>query len=699
MKAKMYQTQNGLIYRAEGNSIQVLNPQVNDEWRESAVMMDIARKSNLSMQEALDRKASMSSWKPWEPPESAEEAQSNAVQLASYLVDRWKSRGGEMTAEGFKKAMDTGGYGDPDLGDIEYDYKGVSIRPEPQRWTREMKFTWAKFLKFCRENGLIDEKSLKAASKPVSERAEENPIHAAEDAPPCAPTVSDVQPSPFPSSNAGVPTEESTPLNNCCKTGQSPSGHCGAAACCNEPYECCAQCPKDCNARCGWISAKEENVCTKYAPKPAAAATTNEPVVATSEETSTTLESAADAAGSKPELFFAGAPKNLSVPASPADAGAASQSLSAAAPASSEAQPLDSSAFDYTGLDQPTVDTLHLAERIIRTARQKYIVDLAGAVDMAHEELVRNSDGHNQHSEDTFIAWCRSVGISKTTAYQLLQVQTLISGSTPEEQAVLEAASPSLLYAAAKPSAPAELVQAVKDGDITTHKEYQALLAQLKAKDQELAAERADREAERASTSALLADEQQRRQEAEQARIAAEKSAQGAKESYRVDQKNEMLQIQRAKDAENQRAMMEEREQIHLARIAELEARPVEVVGADPDEIERRANALADEKTAALKAELEMERSISEDLAGKLAEANMSLRDSQQENTDSLLLAGVRRTVSLCSMLLAEEFERLAQVDNDLCDLAADHIEAFYMDLGCALANGRWPDEKDGEED
>ena len=157
--------------------------------------------------------------------------------------------------------------------------------------------------------------------------------------------------------------------------------------------------------------------------------------------------------------------------------------------------------------------------------------------------------------------------------------------------------------------------------------------------------------------------------------------------------------MQRAKDAENQRAMMEEREQIHLARIAELEARPVEVVGADPDEIERRANALADEKTAALKAELEMERSISEDLAGKLAEANMSLEDSQQENTDSLLLAGVRRTVSLCSMLLAEEFERLAQVDNDLFDLAADHIEAFYMDLGCALANGSWPDQKDGEED
>ena len=697
MKAKMYQTQNGLIYRAEGNSIQVLNPQVNDEWRESAVMMDIARKSNLSMQEALDRKASMSSWKPWDPPESAQDAQSNAVQLASYLVDRWKSRGGEMTAEGFKKAMGTGGYGDPDLGDIEYDYKGVSIRPEPQRWTREMKFTWAKFIKFCRENGLIDEKPLKAASKPVSERAEENPIHAVEDAPTCAPTVSDAQPSPLPSVGVDAKTEaDADDLPEVCRGCQCATcGNKGCVSPCwtkpNEVSSCERIGPAGVDCK-DYQPIEEESIkCnTKPAPKPAAAATTNEPAAMNS--------SPEDAGMQTPQSSSDLDPINTSGLCSPADCAAASLATASASPAPMAAE------FDYTGLDQPTVDTLHLAERMIRDARRDYITKLAQAVYIVHDALstssVHNVDtGKFSKQEETFRLWCASVGLGKTTAYKLLQVAALLNGSTPEEQAVLESASPSLLYAAAKPSAPAQLVQAVKDGDITTHKEYQELLAQLKAKEQELAAERADREAERASTSALLADEQQRRQAAEQARIAAEKSAQGAKESYRVAQKNEMLQIQRAKDAENQRAMMEEREQIHLARIAELEARPVEVAGADPDEIERRAKALADEKTAALKAELEMERSISEDLAGKLAEANMSLEDSQQENTDSLLLAGVRRTVSLCSMLLAEEFERLARVDNDLCDLAADHIEAFYMDLGCALANGSWPDEKDGEED
>ncbi len=684
MKAKMYQTQNGLIYRAEGNAIQVMNPQVNDEWRESAVMMDIARKSNLSMQEALDRKAAMSSWKPWEPPESAEEAQSNAVQLASYLVDRWKSRGGEMTAEGFKKAMDTGGYGDPDLGDIKYDYKGVSIRPEPQRWTREMKFTWAKFIKFCRDNGLIEEKPLKVASKPVSEQAEENPIHAAEDAPTCAPTVSDAQPSPPPSVGVDAKTEvDADDLPEVCRG-------CQCVTCGN----------KDCVSPC-WTKPNEVSSCERIGPAGVDCKDYQPKSDVFPENTETPTSSPAATAAAESTAARSEPQADAGTMTAPAVSDSAAAGLAVGA----KAVLPSAEAFDYTGLDQPTVDTLHLAERMIRDARRDYITKLAQAVYIVHDALcggvvaICDNSKHGHRGEDTFRAWCASVGLGKDTAYRLLQVAALLDGSTPEEQAVLEAASPSLLYAAAKPSAPAELVQAVKDGDITTHKEYQALLAQLKAKEQELASERADREAERASTSALLADEQQRRQAAEQARIAAEKSAQGAKESYRVAQKNEMLQIQRAKDAENQRAMMEEREQIHLARIAELEARPVEVVGADPDEIERRAKALAAEKTAALKAELEKERSISEDLAGKLAEANMSLEDSQQENTDSLLLAGVRRTISLCSMLLAEEFERLARVDSDLCDLAADHIEAFYMDLGCALASGRWPDEKDGEED
>lgn len=43
------------------------------------------------------------------------------------------------------------------------------------------------------------------------------------------------------------------PLSGSCITGLSPSGHCGAAAYCEKPYECCCECPDDCNSRCCWI--------------------------------------------------------------------------------------------------------------------------------------------------------------------------------------------------------------------------------------------------------------------------------------------------------------------------------------------------------------------------------------------------------------------------------------------------------------
>ena len=115
--------------------------------------------------------------------------------------------------------------------------------------------------------------------------------------------------------------------------------------------------------------------------------------------------------------------------------------------------------------------------------------------------------------------------------------------------------------------------QGVKDGDITTHKQYQELLAQLKAKEQELADEKAAHEAESKACSEILADEQQRRQAANEARIAAEKTAQEAKESCRTARK----------------ALDAARDQLRTqtARVKELEDRPIEVKGADSDDIAR----------------------------------------------------------------------------------------------------------------
>lgn len=52
------------------------------------------------------------------------------------------------------------------------------------------------------------------------------------------------------------PEENNTPGPAKCITGQSGSGQCGAAAYCDKGYNCCAQCPDDCNSRCGWIPEK-----------------------------------------------------------------------------------------------------------------------------------------------------------------------------------------------------------------------------------------------------------------------------------------------------------------------------------------------------------------------------------------------------------------------------------------------------------
>lgn len=147
-----------------------------------------------------------------------------------------------------------------------------------------------------------------------------------------------------------------------------------------------------------------------------------------------------------------------------------------------------STAFDYSGLDDQTVADLHLAEREYSSGKKMAEMGLrrmADAVAIAHGAVVaiceNGKDGKFSTHEDTFLRWCASVGLKKDSAYRMLQVSKLMDDSSPREQKVLEELSPSLLYAAAKPSAPAELVQAVKDGDITTHKQFKELEAQLKA--------------------------------------------------------------------------------------------------------------------------------------------------------------------------------------------------------------------------
>lgn len=171
-------------------------------------------------------------------------------------------------------------------------------------------------------------------------------------------------------------------------------------------------------------------------------------------------------------------------------------------------------AFDYSGLDAQTVDDLHFAEKEYQHGKklaERGLVHMGNAIAAAHDalcgtvvqQLDNGEDGacrtmrkarNNQHSEDTFKSWCLSIGITKDSAYRLLQVSALMDGSSPRQRAILEALPPTLLYAVAKPSAPAELVEKVKNGEVSTNKEYQDLLAQIKAEKERADAAEAERD-------------------------------------------------------------------------------------------------------------------------------------------------------------------------------------------------------------
>lgn len=306
-------------------------------------------------------------------------------------------------------------------------------------------------------------------------------------------------------------------------------------------------------------------------------------------------------------------------PASHSDAGAATQSLSVAEPVSLAAEA--PAAFDYSGLDDQTVADLHLAEREYiggRKLAEMGLRRMADAVAIAHDALcgtvVHNVDnGQFNKKEDTFRRWCESVGVGKTTAYKMLQVSKLFDESTPKQQKVLETLGTSLLYITANPNSPAELVQAVKDGDITTHKQYQDLLARYNAE-----------KAANKSASALLAEEQQRRQQANEDRLAAEKKMQqyreikdAALETVKQQREKTAAADARARSAERERdeARKERdgaRDALQAAKLRgdrlkaendDLKARPIEAAVADEDEIARRTDARLQEALAARQAE------------------------------------------------------------------------------------------------
>lgn len=280
------------------------------------------------------------------------------------------------------------------------------------------------------------------------------------------------------------------------------------------------------------------------------------------------------------------------------------------------ATPSNLPAFDYTGLDADTAEKLRgITDRVMELS-QTYAWGMAYQVGRAHDLLCGDgacetvSQAHkrnNQHSENTFTAWCAYIGVERRSAYNLLNAYRLICKATPEQQKNLQLAPAKLLYVAGKKDTPDQLANAVLDGDITSHKQYQEALAEIRARDAKIKdllemSEAADRRADKAEQAAK--DTARERDAALRRAAEAEKQRDGAREALTASK----LRGDKLK-AENEA----------------LKAQPVEAQVVDEEEVNRLAQARADELTAPLREELEALRARH---PTDLEEAEQAIRDA-----------------------------------------------------------------------
>lgn len=289
--------------------------------------------------------------------------------------------------------------------------------------------------------------------------------------------------------------------------------------------------------------------------------------------------------------------------------------------------------FDYSGLPEQTVATLHLAENGYlhgKKLAEKGLVYMGDNIALAHDELcgvVAQCDNskHGNRGEDSFRAWCLHIGITKDSAYRLLQVSALIDGSSPRQRAILESLPPTLLYAVAKPSAPPELVEKVKNGEVTTNKAYQDLLKenqQLRT-DRVEAMNQADRERARADR----AESERDKARADQLSTAKDCNRLGLKASQEKDRadKAETRAQEAEKQLEGSRQIAEAaklRGDKLQAENAALKKQPIAAV-VDEEEVDRRAGEKAYEIAAGMTADYK-------------AQQEQDARDAY----DSIILAG-----------------------------------------------------------
>lgn len=328
-----------------------------------------------------------------------------------------------------------------------------------------------------------------------------------------------------------------------------------------------------------------------------------------------------------------------------------------AASAGGSSAPIPSApSFDFGADEQTNALLLQDAQTFI-TGNMARIM----AAKHAHDLCANNKNG-------TWGKWCDVVGISRDTGDNMVHIAERFGNIQIEGKPIFDVQPLKLLYAVAKPSAPAELVEQVKTGDITTYKEYQELLAQVKAeKDRADAAEterdkllgaqnraawaeshiqdvEAQRDAALADVQGLTeqnAKLQQSYHDADEGRIAARLQCQKAEgERDRAEE--------RAKDAENQLAGSRQMAEAAKLRGDKLKAendalkkQPITTV-VDKEEVERQAREMAAKITADLRAQLEQAASGSEQDAHSSYD-NVLLADRSFQNIGKMVVPSLRR--------------------------------------------------------
>lgn len=218
----------------------------------------------------------------------------------------------------------------------------------------------------------------------------------------------------------------------------------------------------------------------------------------------TTAENAVPTAtAATPTISESGADASASTPATSLQN---CESAPAASAGGSSAPMPSAPGFDFGADDETNTLLLQDAQTFI-TGNMARIM----AAKHAHD-LTAN------HYKGSWGKWCAAVGISRDTGDRMVSVAAQCGNIQLEGKSILDVQPLKLLYAAAKSSTPTQVKQAVFSGDITSYKEYQELLAQVKAEKSRADTAEAHLEAAHADINGLTERAQKAESERDKAR-------------------------------------------------------------------------------------------------------------------------------------------------------------------------------------